>query len=151
MRPATPLPVKEYFMILKSKIGRRQFGIGLIFSAAALAFSLNMAIAGDAKTMDGKVIEIVTFKLAAGVSDEAFSKHTDVVNSYISSRKGFISRRLSRAADGTYLDHVTWESLSDATTAMESSMKEASLATFMQSIDPATVKIDHQILTGSIN
>jgi hypothetical protein len=137
--------------MLKSKFGRRRFGAGLLFSAAALFLSLNLAIAEDTKTMNGKVIEIVTFKLAAGVSDKAFSKYSDVVSSYISKQKGFISRRLSKAADGTYLDHVTWESLTDATTAMESSMKEASLAPFMQSIDPATVKIDHQSLMASIN
>jgi hypothetical protein len=138
-------------MTSKFKCGRRRFGAGLFFGAIALSLTYNVAIAGDAKTMDGKVIEIVTFKLAAGVSDEAFLKHTDVVNSYISSRKGFISRRLSKAADGSYLDHVTWESLTDATTAMESSMKEASLAPFMQSIDPASVKVEHQSVVASVN
>lgn len=138
-------------MQLPRKTNRRHFGAGLLFSAFALTLSINLANAEDAKGMDGKVIEIVSFKLAAGVSDEAFSKHTDVVNAYISRRKGFISRRLSRAADGSYLDHVTWESLGDATAAMESSMKEASLAPFMQSIDMATVKVDHQTVVASVN
>lgn len=138
-------------MTPKSKSDRRLFGVGLFLGAVALSLSLNLANAEDAKTMNGKVIEIVTFKLAAGVSDEAFSKHTDVVNSYISRQKGFISRRLSKAADGTYLDHVTWASLADATTAMENSMKEASLAPFMQSIDPASVKVDHQAVVTEIN
>lgn len=137
--------------MLKSKFGRRHFGAGLFFGAVALSLSLDVALAKDAKTMNGKVIEIVTFKLAAGVSDEAFLQHTELVNSYISNQKGFISRRLSKAADGTYLDHVTWENLSDATTAMDRSMKEASLAPFMQSIDPATVKVDHQSVVASIN
>lgn len=135
----------------RPRTNRRQFGVGLFLCATALSLSLNTAVAEDAKTMDGKVVEIVSFKLAAGVSDEAFMKHSDIVNSYISSRKGFISRRLSQAADGTYLDHVTWESLVDATTAMESSMKEAGLAPFMQSIDPATIKIDHQAVVDSVN
>jgi hypothetical protein len=135
----------------RHRTDRRRFGIGFFLSSAALLLSFNPALAEEEKTMTGKVIEIVTFKLAAGVSDDAFLKYSDVVNTYISTRKGFISRRLSRAADGTYLDHVTWESLVDATTAMESSMKEASLAPFMQSIDPATVKVDHQAVVTFVN
>ena len=135
----------------QTKTSKRNLGARLLFSAFALTLSINLVKAEDAKMMDGKVIEIVSFKLAAGVSDEAFSKHTDVVNTYISGRKGFISRRLSRASDGTYLDHVTWASLGDATAAMESSMKEASLAPFMLSIDMATVKVDHQAVVASVN
>jgi hypothetical protein len=138
-------------MVTKYSTVRRQIGAGLILSAIALSLSFNFAIAGDANKMDGKVIELVTFKLAAGVSEEAFTKHMDVVQTFISRQKGFVSRRLSKAADGTYLDHVTWDSMADAKAAMDASMKEASLLPFMQSIDPASMKLDHQPVVASIN
>lgn len=126
-----------------------------VFSALALVLALTFTTvnsqAEETKAMPNQIAEIVTFKLATGISDEDFAKAGEAATAFIRSQKGFVSRRLSRGKDGTYTDHVVWDTLADAESAMEASMKEASLASFMQSIDPHTIKLDHQEIVNLVN
>ncbi len=101
--------------------------------------------------MSNQVAEIVTFKLAKGVNDQDFAKAGEAATTFMSARKGFVSRKLSRGKDGTYTDYVIWSSLADAEAAMKASMTEASLAPFMQSIDPQSMKLDHQEVVKTVN
>jgi hypothetical protein len=117
----------------------------------ALGFFLTPTFAEDATKMTGPVVEIVSFKLSAGVTEDAFLRAGKTAEDFMKSRKGFVSRRLSRRDDGSYVDHVTWASMDDAKQAMDASMKEASLAPFMQSIDPASMTIEHQALVSQVN
>jgi hypothetical protein len=121
-----------------------------VFAQTLTGFA-STTFAEEATNMTGPVLEIVTFKLADGVTEEAFLMAGEAAVTFMKNRKGFISRRLSRNNDGTYTDHVTWASLNAAKESMDASMSEASLGAFMQSIDPASMKIDHQVIVSQVN
>jgi hypothetical protein len=142
-------------MKLKNNNSLKRRYTAAIFACAVLAQTLtgltSTARAEEATKMTGPVLEIVTFKLASGVSEDAFLKAGEAAVTFMKNRKGFISRRLSRNNDGTYTDHVTWASLDAAKESMDASMSEASLGAFMQSIDPATMRIEHQAIVSQVN
>lgn len=91
-----------------------------------------------------KIVEIVSFKLVSGVNQDQFLAAASATNDFLKTRKGFISRKLVVGKDGQYTDIAFWASLGDAETAMADSMKAPSLLPFINAIDPASMKIDHQ-------
>jgi len=61
---------------------------------------------------------IISFKLADGVSTEAFLAASDEIQEkYLSTCKGFISRQLMMI-DGVWTDWVIWETMADAENSM---------------------------------
>jgi len=100
--------------------------------------------------MTNHVIEIVTFKLADGVSEAEFLKTVPASNDFLNTMDGFVSRRLSRDDEGTWMEHIEWKTLAAATTASEAFMKQASLKPMMQAIDGANAKMSHNQLMISV-
>ncbi len=100
--------------------------------------------------MHDHVIEIVKFKLAAGVSPESFLASVSASNTFVKSCKGFISRRLSHNEDGSWLEHIEWETMGDAQAASEALMAEASCQPMMAAIDIQSVKMSHNQLKISV-
>ncbi len=100
--------------------------------------------------MTNHIIEIVSFKLADGVSDADFLRTVPASNVFLEARAGFISRRLSKGDDGTWLEHVEWENLEAAQTASDAFMKDASLKPMMQAIDGANATMGHNTLMISV-
>jgi hypothetical protein len=101
--------------------------------------------------MSRHVIELITFKLVEGCSDEEFLRTCEAATVFLRTRKGFVSRRLSRSADGTYMDHVTWKTQLDAKSAMQAAMVDAGLSKFIAAIDPASTTLDHQSVLVAVN
>jgi len=100
--------------------------------------------------MTNAVIETVTFKLAAGVSDTAFLETIPAVNTFLETCAGFVSRRLSKDSDNVWLDHLEWATLAEAEAASEALMQQESLMPFMQSFDMASVSMKHSKLQLSV-
>lgn len=100
--------------------------------------------------MTNHIIEVVSFKLADGVSDADFLKTVPASNVFLQSREGFIARRLSKAEDGTWLEHIEWETLQAAKTASDAFMQEESLKPMMQTIDGANATMGHNTLMISV-
>jgi hypothetical protein len=122
----------------------REKFITLLF-ATTTAFTFNINLAKSAgENMTKPVVEIVTFKLAKGVTVDQFLAAASVTNTYLKSRKGFISRKLIEGKNGGYTDIAIWNSLEDAQGAMNASMTEQSISPFIMAIDPTTMKVDHQ-------
>lgn len=94
--------------------------------------------------MTKHVIETVTFKLAAGVSDEIFLELVPSTMEFITKCDGFICRRLSKAEDGSWLDYLEWKSMELAKQASEAFMKQESLMPFMQTIDVESTQMQHR-------
>jgi hypothetical protein len=101
--------------------------------------------------MTGSIAEIVTFRLAKGVNEAAFLKASQTAEAFMRTRKGFVLRRLTRSVDGVYTDYVVWATETDAKAAMEASMKDARVGPFIQSIDGASMKADHQLILSQVN
>lgn len=116
-----------------------------LFFATTLALALNSNFANSAgETMSGKIIEIVSFKLVNGVTPDQFLSAATTTNAFLKTQKGFISRKMIVNKDGSYTDIAVWSSLGDAQGAMDASMKDASIAAFINAIDPASMKVEHQ-------
>jgi antibiotic biosynthesis monooxygenase (ABM) superfamily enzyme len=92
------------------------------------------------------VTEIVTFRLAPGVTEAAFLAAARGTEAFVAAAPGFVSRRLSRGEDGTWTDHVEWSSMADAVAASEALMADPAALPFLQAIDPATISMRHETL-----
>ncbi|OQW56116.1 MAG: hypothetical protein A4S17_14005 [Proteobacteria bacterium HN_bin10] len=67
-----------------------------------------------------EVIEWAPFKLKAGVSEEALLRASQQLQrEFLDRQAGFVSRRLLRSGDGSYVDMVVWASQEEAASAME--------------------------------
>ena len=71
------------------------------------------------------VVELVLFKLKAGVTEEQFITASDKLNAYfLSLQKGYINRKLIRQED-TWSDIVLWETMDDAMNAANTAQQLA--------------------------
>jgi hypothetical protein len=94
--------------------------------------------------MSAHVLEIVRFKLNPKVGENEFLASVPKTDRFLQTRKGFVSRRLSKAPDGVWTDIVEWTDAMSAKVAAEAIMMEVAVGPFMQAIDPATVEMSHQ-------
>ena len=100
--------------------------------------------------MNNRVIEVVTFKLNKGVSEEEFLKTVPASSEFVATLDGFISRRLSCDNEGNWLEHVEWESLAYAEAAAEEFMKVEDIKPFINMIDMSNTKMSHNRLLVSV-
>ncbi len=57
---------------------------------------------------------------------------------------GFISRKLSKDADGIWTDYILWQSMGDAMNAAKTVVNEPAFAPFGSAIDLETLVMRHQ-------
>ena len=94
-----------------------------------------------------KVLELVVFKLAEGVSRDQFLATVDPVSSWISRQPGFISRELSHDADGDrWIEVVWWRTMEEAHAAAELAMSSESCAPMFGAIDMESTLMLHGTL-----
>ena len=55
------------------------------------------------------ILELVTFKLAKGISDEAFLAENEHLNNWVKSQPGFEYRALAKTNVGSWTDTVFWQ------------------------------------------
>jgi hypothetical protein len=116
----------------------------LILTALALFAPADAVRAGGGDPHP--VAEIVTFRRAAGVSDAAFLEAARGTESFLSDAPGFVARRLSRAGDGAWTDHVVWASMAEAQAAAEALMADPATMPFLQAIDPDSIAMRHETI-----
>jgi hypothetical protein len=111
-----------------------------LVTTVALALSLSTARAQDCpKTGDLKptVVEVVTFKLAPGMTDEKFMAIVaEMEKLFICKTPGFIRRTIAKADNGLWFDYVEWADMKSASGAMESAMKDKGAEAFVQAMSP---------------
>ncbi len=88
-------------------------------------------------------VEIVIFSFKEDLSDQEAMKKAQLVNDFISSRKGFISRTTSKLEDGRWSDLVYWESLEEAKAANAEAMKCEPCGLFFSTIDEESTLFIH--------
>lgn len=94
--------------------------------------------------MEAKILELVVFKLNAGVSRDAFLATNDAVSSWIATRPGFLSRELSYDAEGDqWIDVIWWDSLENAGAAAELAMSSDSCTPMFALIDMESMLMLH--------
>ncbi len=94
--------------------------------------------------MTNRVVEVVTFKLMPGVSDADYVEATAKTGEFIGRMRGFIDRRLSKGADGVWMDYVIWADLAAAREAGAKFPQAECTADVIRMIDPATLVMRHE-------
>ncbi len=88
----------------------------------------------------GAVIEVVTFKLKAGVSYAKFAPIDKAVeDQHVSKQPGFLSRQSAAGDGGEWLVIVHWKSAKDGEASMSTFMDAPAAKTFMDHIDASTM------------
>ncbi|MBM7068706.1 antibiotic biosynthesis monooxygenase [Actibacterium sp. 188UL27-1] len=100
--------------------------------------------------MSPHVIETVLFKLKDGITKDAFVETLDAANRFITSCPGFIARRLSCTADGTWIEHIEWESMDHAKAAAAQIGSNSDASAMVQAISGESVTLMHSDLAVSI-
>ncbi len=96
--------------------------------------------------VQNKILELVVFQLADGVTDEEFLQTTPPVSEGVATQPGFISRELSRATDGSkWVEVVWWETLEQAEAATQAAMSSAACGPMFSKIDFETTLMMHGI------
>lgn len=90
------------------------------------------------------ILELVTFKLAEGISDAEFLTENEHLNNWVKKQPGFEYRALAKAEDGNWTDTVFWKNMETASAAQQNFGEEPSLQGMMKVIDMESVKVDHQ-------
>jgi aspartate/tyrosine/aromatic aminotransferase len=89
------------------------------------------------------VIELVTFKLKEGVTEEHFLTASDEVNTgALSLQKGFINRKLVKNED-IWVDIVLWETMDDAMNAAKAIVQSPISIPFGECIEQSTCQMQH--------
>ena len=101
--------------------------------------------------MSKNVIETVTFKLNEGVSRDEFIASAKGMNAWVEARDGFMHRRLSCTADGTWIEHIQWADMDAAKAAAAEIGKAPGNANFLSAINGPTVQLIHSELEVAIN
>jgi len=93
---------------------------------------------------NGKVLELVVFKLREGVGRDQFLGTVDPVSDWIGGQPGFVSRELSYDAEGDrWIDVVWWRTMGDAHAAAELAMSSESCAPMFALIDMESTLMVH--------
>lgn len=109
----------------------------------ALLLALAPADAARAKGSPAPVLEVVTFRLAPGVTEADFLAAARATEAPLRAQPGFLGRHLTRSDQGLWTDHVAWASLPEAMAAAEVMMAEPAFGPFMAAIDGASVAMRH--------
>ncbi|MEM7470882.1 MAG: hypothetical protein AAF340_05965 [Pseudomonadota bacterium] len=91
-----------------------------------------------------KIAEIVRFRLKPGVSDADYIALNGPSHSYSSALPGFISRSLSKSAEGDWTDYVVWDSMEAAKHAADGFMAQDFAPAMVGAIDESTMEMTHQ-------
>lgn len=91
---------------------------------------------------DHHILELVTFKLLPGVTEDQFVEANESLSAWISRQPGFVSRHLSYSEnEETYIDVVYWVSLAALQAANDLAMKAEECAPLFGMCDLDTVKM----------
>ena len=89
-----------------------------------------------------KTIEIVNFRLADGVTDEAFLAETmSMEREFLGKLHGFLDRDTGKSADGDWVVVLHWASPEDAQASMDKFVGNEGTKAFTAMIDMPTFKM----------
>jgi hypothetical protein len=89
------------------------------------------------------VLEVVLFRLKAGIADATFLQAAAVVQAWVAQQPGFVSRELLKTPDGGWLDTIRWTSLELAEAASAKIMNEDHCQPFLAMIEETGMQMWH--------
>lgn len=109
----------------------------------AACIALAPADTARGQPTDGPVLEVVTFRLAPGITDAAFLAAAKGTAAVVAARSGFVRRSLLRDETGQWTDIVEWQSLAQAHAAAEAVVTDPAFAPFGAAIDMNGLTLRH--------
>lgn len=94
--------------------------------------------------MENHVAEIVTFKLAKGVSAADFVAISQASEDFVRAQDGFVLRQLTCGDDGTWTDYVIWKDMETAKSVAAEFPKQPFCAPLMQAIAEGSANLRHE-------
>ncbi|MFW8637520.1 hypothetical protein [Cribrihabitans pelagius] len=94
--------------------------------------------------MSKHVAEIVTFKLADGVSAAEFTSLMQRTETFVRAQDGFLHRQLSQGADGCWTDYVVWKDRATAERVAQAFMQQDFTPEVMAAIAPDSARMRHE-------
>ncbi|SDF10751.1 hypothetical protein SAMN04488117_102286 [Celeribacter baekdonensis] len=96
---------------------------------------------------DIQIIETVTFRTIAGVSDSDLTAVAKGLNAYLDRCEGFRARTLYKDASGLWHEHYVWANDAAAKAADAGFMAAPEAQAFMALVDRDTVSMGHAPIT----
>ncbi|WDE06948.1 hypothetical protein SG34_008685 [Thalassomonas viridans] len=93
--------------------------------------------------MQDTVIEMVSYKLKAGVSREDLAATQEQVNGFLQTLPGFMYRSVAENDSGVLYDVVYWQDMASAKAADEAFMSHAAGKALMAIADEQSVSMSH--------
>lgn len=93
--------------------------------------------------MNSPIVELVLFRLNAGVADASFLEAADATAGALHKLGGFIRRELLKSADGQWVDLVYWNSMAEAQHAADAIMHLPACRPFLGMIDESSITMLH--------
>jgi len=94
--------------------------------------------------MEKHVAEIVTFRLAEGVSTAAFTALMQRTEGFVRAQPGFVARWLSEGTDGSWTDYVVWQDMATAQAVARAFTQQDFAPAVMAAIAPDSVSMRHE-------
>ncbi|UWQ57103.1 hypothetical protein K3722_11215 [Leisingera caerulea] len=94
--------------------------------------------------MTKHVAEIVTFKLADGISMADFTALMQRTEGFVRAQAGFVTRQLSQGADGRWTDYVVWKDMATAQKVAQDFMQQDFSPEVMAAIAPGSAQMRHE-------
>ncbi|SLN34476.1 hypothetical protein TRL7639_01573 [Falsiruegeria litorea R37] len=91
-----------------------------------------------------QVAEIVTFTLAAGISDAEFVALSQASEAFVRATPGFLHRQLSKGMDGRWTDYVIWQDMETAQRVAASFPSQDFAPALMAAIAPGSAEMRHE-------
>ena len=101
--------------------------------------------------MSNPIIESVKFRLEDGVTREEFLATVPGSTAFMQDAPCWVARRLSCGEDGTWIEHVEWESLESAEAAADRIMSDERTAAFLRCIHGPSIEMHHTELLVKLN
>lgn len=93
--------------------------------------------------MSGIAVEIVRFRLIAGVSEDELLAASNIMMKELGSLDGFIDRELLRKDDGSWIDMLHWKDMDYAIRATEEALKLPLCLEYFKLIDESSMEMEH--------
>ena len=96
--------------------------------------------------MQNTVIEIVSYQLKAGISQQDLLAIHEQVNSFIQALPGFMYRSVAENDSGVLYDVVYWQDMASAKAAGEAFIADSAGQALMAIVDEKSVSMSHMPL-----
>jgi hypothetical protein len=89
------------------------------------------------------VVEIVTFKLKAGASEQDFLQAANAIQTDLQTMSGYMSRELLKDEHDGWIDLIHWQSMEQALAAAEAMITLPGVGLFITMIDETSMTMRH--------